>query len=256
MIHVNPTDIAAEPAVAAASAATTGPARARAVVEQQIAMLTELARSGLSIAGAIERRALALAERGAEDSGVGGLGGSGDPAMAHARVARAVRLTLALQSRLLKDLIALDAAAAETAAVRAPAADVVGPEPEDDPLEARRGRIDRIVRRVVEGDEADPDEAERLTSLAWERLSDEDVYGDLLARPMGEIVARICEDLELSPDWTRLAREAWAVEEARSGIEGSPFVARTVVSADPAPTPTRRSGGRSVGRSAPAGGSP
>lgn len=58
---------------------------------------------------------------------------------------------------------------------------------------------DRIAGRVIEAEERNPREAERLQVAVWERLSDVDVYRDLLARLMGEILAQVCDDLELSP---------------------------------------------------------
>lgn len=142
--------------------------------------------------------------------------------MAHSRIARAVRLTVALQSKVMKEALALEQGVGEAKASKAEARPILAPA-DPDPAHERRRRIDRVVRRVIEAEEDDEDEVERLSGEAWERLEDEDVYGDVLARPMGEIVARVCEDLGLSPDWTRLAKEAWAVEEARAAHPGSPF---------------------------------
>jgi hypothetical protein len=56
-----------------------------------------------------------------------------------------------------------------------------------------------------------------------ERLDDDDIYGDVIARPVGELVALICRDLGLEPDWARLAEEAWAREEIERGDARSPF---------------------------------
>ncbi len=56
-----------------------------------------------------------------------------------------------------------------------------------------------------------------------ERLDDEDIYGDVASRPVGELVALICRDLGLDPDWTRLAEEAWAQDEIAEAPVGSPF---------------------------------
>ncbi|MGZ6039172.1 MAG: hypothetical protein ACXWKR_10910, partial [Phenylobacterium sp.] len=32
-------------------------------------------------------------------------------------------------------------------------------------------------------------------------------------RPLGELVARICRDLGVTPDWSRFRDEDWAIEE-------------------------------------------
>jgi hypothetical protein len=58
---------------------------------------------------------------------------------------------------------------------------------------------------------------------ASERLDRDDVYGDLLARPVSELVALICRDLGLDPDWPVLADEAWAREEMADGAPGWPL---------------------------------
>ena len=229
MLHVDPANLAVDATVADA----TGSAQVRALVEQEVAMLTRLAQIGLNIAEAVERQAVAqaqAAERAAEPGAAPAevSVGRSEPGLVYPRVARAVRLTLALRSKAVKDLLALDQGEAQARQARDKA--VADSEAEADPVERRRERIGRIVRRLIEAEEGDPKEVERLSSDVWERLEDEDgdVYGDLMARPIGEIVARICEDLELSPDWKALAREAWAVEEAATRAPGSPFVARAV----------------------------
>jgi hypothetical protein len=188
------------------------PAPARAFVEQQLRMLTRLAEVGLNIAGAVERRALAEASApGAADQGC-------DWGLVYSRIARAVRLTIALQSKLLKDLAAFD----EAGAGQSPAADGEATA-EHDRAALRTDRIGRIAQRVVEAEIADKYAAERLSNTMWERLDDEDIYGEVLERPIGEIVALICKDLGLSPDWRRWAHEAWALAEAQTGAPGSPF---------------------------------
>jgi hypothetical protein len=78
---------------------------------------------------------------------------------------------------------------------------------------------------VIRAELGDADEAERLAETAWERLDHDDIYGDLTAQPVGEIIARVCRDLGLAPDWSRLAEEAWARDEIDSGAMGSPFLA-------------------------------
>ncbi len=225
MLHVDPTNLSVDATVADAA----GSAQVRALVEQEVAMLTRLAQIGLNIAEAVERQAVAqaqIAERAAETGAAASEVSAvlGQPGVVYQRVARAVRLTLALRAKAVKELMALDQGQALARQARDKAAEETAAEA--DPVGRRRGRIDRIVRRVIEAEEADEDEVERLSGEAWERLIDEDVYGDVMARPIGEIVARVCEDLGLSPDWNALAREAWAVEEAASGAPGSPFVAR------------------------------
>ena len=185
MIHVDPAQVASHP-VPAQSPGADGPAQARALIERQLAMLSRLAEIGMEIAEAAGRQATGAA--GESDAPF-----RTDPALAYARVARAVRMTIALQSRLAKDLSELDQAEGKSEAAR---------------VAARRSRLHRLVEQAIEagraGDEDfDEDEIERLSSDAWERLTDAADEADFAGcAPFAEVVARICEDLQLSPDWT------------------------------------------------------
>ena len=83
-------------------------------------------------------------------------------------------------------------------------------------------RVARIVRRAIEDEHDDQEQVERLAAEAAERLEQER-YGDILTRPIGEVIAAICKDLGLHPDWAKLAVECWAREEINSGNVGEPF---------------------------------
>jgi hypothetical protein len=84
-----------------------------------------------------------------------------------------------------------------------------------------RARVLRIVRHAIEDerDEAESGEdvrgeaerGERLCAEAAEGLEQER-WGDLLTRPVGEIVAEICKDLGLRPDWRGLQAGIAAAE--------------------------------------------
>ncbi len=173
--------------------------------DRQLELLDRLAEVGLEIALTLERQAKAAApeER------------AGDPsvdlqavALAYSRVARAVRLTILLRSKL------------------ADAGDMPEVDPVDDAQEAAEGRklrIERVVRRIVQAETDDEEKIERLLDEATDRLDEDDCYGDVMMRPVSEIVADICRDLGLDPDWSRLAQEAWAREEVRSGEAGWPL---------------------------------
>ena len=171
--------------------------------ERRLRMLDRLAEAGLEIALAVERQV-----KDAEP--VPTLAELNVAAMAYGRAARAVRLAILLQEQLARG--------------------------EVDPLETarlaeagrRQAQVDRavgIVRRVAKDHcgkssiAAGWDVAE-----ARERLDNDDIYGLAASRPLGELVAMICQDLGLKPDWDLLAGEAWAEAEIESGAEGSPFL--------------------------------
>ena len=184
---------------------------ARPLAMRQLQVLGELAEQGLEIGRAIEHQAKAAPP--AEDIDLNAL------AMAHARVARAVRMTIMLQSKLIGELQTSEEGAARKAARAAAARQERG-----DPAYVHKARVEGVVERVAKAAcGEDEDEIERLMTEAAERLDDDDIYGEVLSRPMGELVALICRDLGLEPDWPRLAEEAWAKAEIASGAAGSPF---------------------------------
>ena len=150
-------------------------------IDRQIEALAELVEIGLKIARAIERQVDAAA-------GPQAIADLNAAAIAYARVARAVRQTVMLQTKL----------RAERDAATAKAGDL-------------RARVGRIVRHAIEDQHDDAEQVERLAAEAAEGLEQER-YGDLLTRPIGEIVAAICKDLGLHPDWPALADEIAAAE--------------------------------------------
>jgi hypothetical protein len=178
---------------------------ARALIAGQLVTLGRLAEAGLNLALAVERQALA-AEAESQDHAPTALA---EAALAYGRVSRAVRLTLALQGRTLKDLQALDEVAARMARGARSQAEQAAREQ----AVARKAKVGRIVERLIRDEAADNAEGDRLTDEAYERLEQDDIYGDLTARPVREIIALICRDLGLSPDWSRLAQEAWSQDE-------------------------------------------
>jgi hypothetical protein len=195
---------------AASSTPTTpgeGPAPAevagepRALIERQLQLLGRLAEAGLNLALAIETQGKAAAV----NSTPADVAALGDAALAYARAARAVRLTVALQARLVEALPAQDDIAARRRAGE---------------RQRRKARVDRILDRVIQDACSDEAEVDRLANEACERLEHDDFYGDLMDRPVSEIIAMVCKDLGLAPDWARLAEEAWAQDEIRSGAAG------------------------------------
>ena len=191
--------------------ASTDPAPdwARPLIERQLALLGRLAEAGLEIALAVERQA--TGQRAEDQPPV-----AADVSLAYARVSRAVRLTVALQSKRIEALQALE-----------PGKTLADEERQDlarrlTPAYARKARVERIVERVIRTEyeaqdrEDLEDTLDRLLIEAGERLDDEDQYGDVLDRPISDLVASLCKDLNLHPDWTALSQEPWAIAELES----------------------------------------
>jgi hypothetical protein len=205
---------------------------ARPILDRQLALLGRLAEAGLQIAVALERQATGKADADAPVI-------SGDIALAYARAARAVRLTVALQSKLIADRQAFEAGVVKDRAQAAKDRDYrrIWDKPK------QITRVEGAVWRIAGA--AHPDDletAEQLALEAGERLADEDLYGDILARPFSDIVADICRDLDLEPDWDSLSREAWAKKEIASGAIGAPLAAVLARDAT-SPVERQRNGG-------------
>jgi hypothetical protein len=66
-----------------------------------------------------------------------------------------------------------------------------------------------VVRAEAET-EADCDD---LFDALDERIEDDVFYDDLQDRPLREIVERLCEDLGLSPDWSRWIGDDWVADD-------------------------------------------
>ncbi len=190
-----------------------------AAVQRHVALLEQLAEAGLRLALTLEAEA---AKAAAQDRPV-----RDDAAMAFSRVARAVRLTVLLQAKLM-----------EGPPARRPAPAGAGPADEGPisyevvfvdqeppvPVELARSRQVRdIVRRVAEDAGLDRDTVERLAAEAGDRCKGDDIYFLVRGRRLGELVAFICQELGLDPDWSRLAQEDWAQAEIADPPPGSPF---------------------------------
>ncbi len=146
----------------------------------------------------------------------------GDLGLALARVSRSLRLTIALRTKLIEDLKRADNGAAIDARMAADRAEAARPALK----RARQKEIGGAIWRTADAAHAEGEgdaEFERITREANEKLQDEEVYGDLLTRPASEVIAHICRDLGLSPDWPRLAQERWARAELASGRVGAPL---------------------------------
>ncbi|HVY33958.1 MAG TPA: hypothetical protein VG960_06010 [Caulobacteraceae bacterium] len=200
------------------------PDLARALLERQLWVLGQLAEGGLEIARAIERRATS------DESPDAVLDAA---PMAYARVSRAVRMTILLQSKLIADLQTLEVKGAQAAAN---ANSLLGTQRVG--LECdQKDRIGRIIARIAGADGADEDEVERLAEEAAERLDQDDLYGDVLTRPVSELVAQICKDLGLEPNWPQLAEEAWAKADLNTGVAAAPLAAVVAEHAQTRPPP-------------------
>ena len=150
-----------------------------------------------------------------------------DPAHAFAVISRAVRMALALASRLDQEIIALcKGGPIPNLAICAPETESA-PEPTPPaPPPGPRERIARAVDAAIVRETPERDALERQRGWVWENLFEKKTYDALLNSPWRAVVAAICSDLGLRPDWS-----AW------SNTDGFPAEAETPAAEPPDPAP-------------------
>lgn len=176
--------------------------------ERQPAMLQELAEIGMQMARAVRDEALARAEAADEDAAPPARPsrfGGGDLGLVYSRIARAVRQTLALETRVADEIEKVRAQEARAAAAALRTV-----------MNWRQSEIRGYVAQAIKAEAVEreaPERIERLLGELDERLEDGD-YDDALAddAPIGELVARICADLGVTPDWSLWEDQNWAIE--------------------------------------------
>jgi hypothetical protein len=173
--------------------------------ERKLAILSELAEAGLEIALALKTR---IVETATLEPDPGCAETCADLTLAFHRTSRAARMAIALRDRLAKD--DADGEQAQPSAAR-------------DARNETAERVRRIVRRVARTHETDSFKVDAFDRQARERLFDPDITGELEGRSIGELVARICADLGITPPWLDFAGEAWAQAEIAERPKGSPY---------------------------------
>ena len=203
------------------------------VVARQRRMLRRLAEIGMEMAEAMaEEAAVRLAavravgaKVEAGEAPLSALAAPGpDVSLAMTRLTRAVRLTLAMEKRL--------AEAPDPVADARRAAEAERAEREKHERirryftrEGNLGLVRDAVETLIET-EAPQDQVERLVQALSERLEDPPDEEDFAELTTGELVARVCADLGLTPDWSLWEEEDWAIDEAERRLRGSPYAAR------------------------------
>ena len=187
--------------------------RRQALIDRQLERLDAVIEDGIAMT-----RALA-----AQVAGTGPQVVEGDVALAYSRLSRAVRQGILLQTHLLDEP---EEKATPEAKAKAEREEVFLSwlEPDDSKRAARADHIEYIVERMAR-DQGEPEETvERLAREAAERVEKIEVYGDLAYRPISEVLAEICRDLGLKPDWAVLATHSWARREMAGGDQGEEAV--------------------------------
>ena len=202
--------------------------------ERRLRVLEELTEIGLDLARLLQRQAHAAAEAidptepAAPDAAEASAGraptpiiSAGDIANALARISRAIRLTVALETRTDEALRALRAGvAAEVEARRVQARNRAAAEAEAR-NKAHRDTVERLVIEAAEREIEDDDALGDVMEALEERLKEDEAYWDLDRMPLREAVERLCADLELTPDWSLWEGEGWPPKPPFSRAKGS-----------------------------------
>jgi hypothetical protein len=205
----------------AASAEAPDPAVLRA--ERRLRMLEKLAQMEMELAEALQRQAIAAASPAppaplpAPDAAATSATGAApdtvdDLSAAFARIARSLRLTLALQARAEEQLRALLAGEAARLEVRRAAASRREAEEAGARSDRHRNEVERLVREAAEREVEDEAALEGVLEALEERLDDDEAYWELDRMTLREAVERLCGDLELAPDWSRWEGGGWTPE--------------------------------------------
>jgi hypothetical protein len=162
-------------------------------------MLKELARIGMRVAALIEANAQAkMAEHAACDLG------RVDQMLG--RVARTVRQTMAFKAKL--------------AEMRRRPAGLIEKEAREREADAeflrrRKAKLERALTETIEADgETGPSDRENLLSDLHERLLDPDIEAMLASSSIGELVASICDDLNIEPNRSVWKKKGWYLTES------------------------------------------
>ena len=190
---------------------------------RQLEGLAELAGMAMSLARTVHRQV--EARQGVDEVGPEAVQALGSLGTTYARVARTVRQTWALESRIAearrKRLLGIEAGRAEAAKAAPTAADAEA--------RAASGRnftamaVHSILDELIEAEHDDDAAVDRLHNEAYEHLmdaKDDEAFSD---RPIGEIVASIAKAIGLNPDWDAWRYEDWAEEDAEAKAWGSPY---------------------------------
>ena len=196
--------------------------RVQALIELQACVLAEVNRISLRMLQALEHEALEPAPENGPDAlqlREEARPRVGELSQAMIRLARSIRQTAFLQIKLANDglqhELKTQAERADKAAARR------------ETLDLRKDEVRVAVEMVIEAQVPRREAAERLLDdldLGLDRFTD----ADLERRSVGEIVARLCEEVGIPFDPTPLRDEEWVLQEMCERPKGSPFANRRI----------------------------
>ncbi len=183
----------------------TDPAVVRA--ERRLRLLEEIADIGMELVRALRTGAEAAAEPAVADCGSTK---RRDPVDQYASLSRSLRLTFALEAKADEELAGLKADLSQTRQRERRVAGWSAGARNDERCANRRDQVRRSLRQAAESEAESPEQLDNFFLAIEQRLAEDPAYADLEARPLREIVERLCHDLHLYPNWTRWTGAGWS----------------------------------------------
>jgi len=144
-----------------------------------------------------------------------------------AKIARAVRVTIMLENKLMKERRLRLSGLEDLYETRRKAAEAAGAEARQRDRQIRVNIVDNIVRDFIRLEQPDRESREPKFEALDELWEDEEYesYDTWDGWSIGETIADFCKELGVKPDWDRWKDEDWAIQEAEENTPGSPYAA-------------------------------
>jgi hypothetical protein len=191
--------------------------------ERRLRLLEEIADIGMELIRAL--RPSAEADETSASDGVPAK--RRDPVHQYASLSRSLRLTFALEARTDEALAELKADLSHTRQRERRVAAWSATAASDERCANRRDQVRRSLREAAESEAESPEQLDDFLLAIEQRLAEDPAYADLEARPLREIVERLCHDIHLYPNWTRWTGAGWSDQGCvPSSINGRPRYSR------------------------------
>ncbi len=174
--------------------------------ERRLRLLEELADIGMELVRALRPSVEAPESAAAESPS----GKRRDPVDRYASLSRSLRLTFALEARTDEALVELKDDLSQTRQREQRVAGWSAGARNDERCANRRDQVRRSLREAAESEAESPEQLDDFFLAIEQRLAEDRAYADLDARPLREIVERLCHDLHLYPNWTRWTGVGWS----------------------------------------------
>ena len=183
-------------------------------LERRLRLLERLTEIGMELAEALRERVIEGGEAASDKAP--------DPVDAYARLSRAIRLTISLETKTdeaLRNLVA--GVVYERELERA--AQARDPTFLNSQNLKKRMAVESCVAQAIFAEAETPEVEASLCEALEERLRRDEAYEALLDAPLRETVEQLCRDLCLTPDWSRWTGEGWADGYVPARPPWSPF---------------------------------